>query len=70
MTLEAQHDLSAYVLTLIDDHLTAMHAVRARMRHTGTTSPGGRRTVALESIALAERYAASLTHALAHDPLA
>jgi hypothetical protein len=64
MTLEAQHDLSLYVLHLIDDHLAAMHGIRERMRLGGTTSPGGRRTVALESITLAEEYAASLADAL------
>jgi hypothetical protein len=69
MTLEAQHDLSVYVLHLLDDHLQAMHGIRDRMRHGGRTSPGGRRSVALESITLAEEYAASLAHALTHDPL-
>jgi hypothetical protein len=67
MTLETQHDLSVYVLHLVDDHLAAMHDIRDRMRHSGRTSPGGRRTVALESIALAEEYAASLAHALTRD---
>jgi hypothetical protein len=68
MTLEAQHDLSVYVLNLIDDHLAAMHGIRERMRHSGRTSPGGRRTVALESVTLAEEYASSLAHALTRDP--
>jgi hypothetical protein len=39
------------------------------MRHSGRTLPGGRRTVALESITLAEEYAASLSHALTRDPI-
>jgi hypothetical protein len=64
MTLEAQHDLSVYVLHLIDDHLAAMQTIRDRMRHSGTTALGGRRTVALESITLAEQYATSLANAL------
>jgi len=64
MTLYAQQDLSAYVLTLLDDHLTAMQGIRERMRLGTTTSPGARRAVALESIALAEGYAVSLTRAL------
>ena len=64
MTLEAQYDLSTFVLHLIDDHLAAMQGIRERMRLGGTTSPGGRQTVALESITLAEEYASSLTHAL------
>jgi hypothetical protein len=69
MTLEAQHDLSVYVQHLIDDHLNAMQGIRDRMRHGGRTSPGGRRSVALESITLAEEYAASLAHALTRDPI-
>jgi hypothetical protein len=69
MTLEAQHDLSVYVQHLIDDHLNAMQEIRDRMRHGGRTSPGGRRSVALESITLAEEYAASLAHALTRDPI-
>jgi hypothetical protein len=69
MTIEAQHDLSAYVLNLIDDHLAAMHGIRERMRHSARSSPGGRRTVALESVTLAEEYAASLARALTRDPL-
>jgi hypothetical protein len=69
MTLEARHDLSVYVLHLLDDHLVAMQEIRDRMRHGGRTSPGGRRTVALESITLAEQYAANLAHALTRDPI-
>jgi hypothetical protein len=69
MTLEVQHDLSVHVLRLIDDHLAAMQGIRDRMRHSGRTLPGGRRTVALESITLAEEYAASLSHALTRDPI-
>ena len=69
MTLDAQHDLSVYVLRLIDDHLEAMQGIRDRMRHGGRTSPGGRRTVALDSISLAEEYAARLADALTGDPI-
>jgi hypothetical protein len=70
MSLDASHDLSAYVLGLLDDHLAAMQGVRERMRLSGRTSPGGRRVVALESITLAERYAESLAHALdAREPI-
>lgn len=64
MTLDARHDLSAYVLSLLDEHLSAMQEVRDRMRHGSTTSPGGRREAALASASLAETYAASLRHAL------
>jgi hypothetical protein len=67
MTLEVPHDLSTYVLRLVDSHLAAMQDIRDRMRHSGTTSPGGRRSVALESITLAEEYAARLARALTHD---
>jgi hypothetical protein len=66
MSVDAQHDLSAYVLHQIDGHLAAMRSIRERMRPGGRTDPGGRRTVALESIRLAEQYAVTLAHAL--DP--
>jgi hypothetical protein len=74
VSIDAQHDLSAYVLHLIDDHLTAMQGIRERMRHGGRADPGGRRSVALESISLAEQYASSLADALdapflGRDPL-
>jgi hypothetical protein len=64
MSIDAQHDLSAYVLHLIDDHLAAMQGIRDRMRPSVRTDPGGRRTIALESVSLAEQYAASLANAL------
>lgn len=67
MTLYAQQDLSAYVLTLLDDHLAAMQGIRERMRIGSTTSPGARRALALESSALAEGYAASLNRALTRN---
>jgi hypothetical protein len=67
MTLYAQQDLSAYVLTLLDDHLAEMHGIRERMRIGSTTSPGARHALALESIALAEGYAASLNRALTRN---
>jgi hypothetical protein len=63
----AETDLSAYVLSLLDDHLAAMRDVRERLRIGGTISPGARRTIALDSIALAERYAARLATALNAD---
>ena len=64
MTLDTHHDLSTFVLHLLDEHLSAMQGIRERMRLGGTTSPGGRRTVALESITLAEAYASDLARAL------
>jgi hypothetical protein len=64
MTIEAETDLSAYVLHLLDDHLTAMHEIRERMRLGGTISPGARRAAALDSIVAARRYADRLTGAL------
>ena len=48
----------------LDDHLAAMHELRERMRLGGTISPGARRTIALESAAAAEQYAARITRAL------
>jgi hypothetical protein len=67
MTLYAQQDLSAYILTLLDDHLAAMQGIRERMRTGSTTSPGARRALALESGALAAGYAGSLNRALSHS---
>ncbi|WP_433291274.1 hypothetical protein ACQP2F_25060 [Actinoplanes sp. CA-030573] len=68
MTLEAgpvvEADLSAYVLTLLDDHLAAMREIRNRLTAPGRVSPGDRRILALESIAIAERYADRMTSAL------
>lgn len=68
MTIEAgpvvEADLSAYVLTLLDDHLAAMREIRERLRTAGRVSPGDRRTIALESITIAERYADRMASAL------
>jgi hypothetical protein len=61
----AEADLSTYVLTMLDAHLAAMRAVRDRLRVSGTITAGSRRSMALDSVALAERYAAGLTRALA-----
>jgi hypothetical protein len=73
MTLEvepiAQADLSAFVLNLLDDHLAAMRDIRERLRPGGTISPGGRRTTALDSIEIAERYAERMTRALSAPEL-
>jgi hypothetical protein len=65
--IATETDLSAYVLSLLDDHLAAMRDVRERLRIGGTIGPGARRTIALDSIRLAERYAARLTGALSAD---
>src|SRR5262245_6249875 len=68
MTIEAEPvaeaDLSAFVLNLLDDHLAAMREIRERLRTGGTIPLGGRRTIALDSIAIAERYADRMTRAL------
>ena len=73
MTLEAepaaQADLSAYVLNLLDDHLAAMRDIRERLRTGGTISPGGRRTIALDSVEAAQDYADRLTRALSAPQL-
>ena len=57
MTLEvervAEADISAFVLNLLDDHLAAMRDIRERHRPGGTISPGGRRTIAQDSITVA-----------------
>ncbi len=58
-------DLSAHVLSLLDEHLLAMQRVRDRMRIGSTTAPGARHSLALDSISAAERYAAALRQALA-----
>ena len=73
MTLEAgpvaEADLSAFVLNLLDDHLAAMRDIRERLRPGGTISPGGRRTIALDSVTIARRYAERLTRALSAPEL-
>ncbi|WP_433383758.1 hypothetical protein ACQPZX_22245 [Actinoplanes sp. CA-142083] len=73
MTLEVEPvagaDLSAFVLNLLDDHLAAMREIRERLRPGGTITPGGRRTIALDSITIAERYADRMTRALSEPPL-
>lgn len=73
MTLEAEPvaeaDLSAFVLNLLDGHLAAMREIRERLRPGGTIPLGGRRTIALDSIAIAERYADRMTRALDVPPL-
>jgi hypothetical protein len=72
MTIEAEPvaeaDLSAFVLNLLDDHLAAMRGIRERLRTGGTISPGARRTIALDSITIAQRYADRMTRAL-DEPL-
>jgi len=73
MTLEAEPvapaDLSAYVLTLLDDHLAAMREIRERLRPGGTITPGGRRTIALDSVETAQLYADRMTRALSTPEL-
>ena len=73
MTLEAEPvapaDLSAYVLNLLDDHLAAMRDIRERLRPGGTITPGGRRTIALDSIEAAQLYADRMTRALSEPQL-
>jgi hypothetical protein len=69
MTNDAkQADLSAYVLMALDDHLAEMRRIRDRMRVGSTTTPGARHALALDSIAVAESYA--VTMSLALDPCA
>ena len=73
MTLEAepaaQADLSAYVLTLLDEHLAAMRDLRERLRPGGTITPGGRRTIAMDSAEAAQHYADRMTRALSAPQL-
>ena len=73
MTLEAEPaahaDLSAYVLSLLDEHLAAMRDIRERLRPGGTISPGGRRAIALDSIEAAQLYADRMTRALSAPQL-
>jgi hypothetical protein len=68
MTIEAEPvaeaDLSVFVLHLLDNHLAAMREIRERLRTGGTVSPGGRWTIALDSVAIAASYADRLTRAL------
>jgi hypothetical protein len=67
MTLDTQPDLSVFVMNLVDNHLSAMREVRERLRPGGRISPGGRLTIATESITLAEQYASELTRALSFE---
>ncbi len=71
MTIDAKQgsetDLSAYVLALLEDHLSAMHEIRERMRIGTTTALGARRTLALDSITTAEAYADALSQALGSE---
>ncbi|MEU4245210.1 hypothetical protein [Actinoplanes sp. NPDC026619] len=67
MTLDTEPDLSVFVLNQLDDHLSAMLQIRERLRPGGRITPGGRMAIAVESITLAEDYAASLTRALGDD---
>jgi len=73
MTIEAEPvaeaDLSAFVLNLLDDHLAAMRDLRERLRPGGTISPGGRRSIALDSAEAARRYADRMTRALSSPQL-
>jgi hypothetical protein len=72
MTIDADPiapaDLSAYVLRLLDDHLAAMRDFRDRMRLGGAVSPGARRSIALDTVTVAEQYAERLTRALDAPP--
>jgi hypothetical protein len=70
MTPEAEADLSLYVLTVLDEHVAAMQDIRERLRTGGRVSPGGRRTIALDSITLAETYAERMTRALSSVDMA
>jgi hypothetical protein len=71
MTIDAKQtsetDLSVYVLALLDDHLSAMHEIRERMRIGTTTALGARHALALDSITTAEAYADALSRALVHS---
>ncbi|GIF19982.1 hypothetical protein BJ973_002113 [Actinoplanes tereljensis] len=67
MTIDTEPDLSAFVINLLDEHLAAMLQVRERLRPAGRIGLGARRTIALDSISVAERYATELTRALSDD---
>jgi hypothetical protein len=68
MTLDTEPDLSVYVLNMLDHHISAMREVRDRLRPGGRITAGGRLTIALESITIAEAYASDLTRALSREP--
>ncbi|GAA2617029.1 hypothetical protein [Paractinoplanes durhamensis] len=64
MTIDTEPDLSVFVLNRLDEHLAAMRDVRERLRPAGPVGLGTRRLIALESITIAEHYAAELTRVL------
>ncbi|GID93770.1 hypothetical protein ACFQFC_07020 [Amorphoplanes digitatis] len=61
-------DLSVYVLAAVDEHLATFQRIRELLRAGCTIDAGERRALAVDSVAVAARYAATMGKAL--DPAA
>ncbi|MEU7907653.1 hypothetical protein [Actinoplanes sp. NPDC049118] len=57
-------DLSVYVLAAVDEHLATFQRIRAMLRTGCTIDAGDRRALAVDSVAVAARYAAAMSKAL------
>ena len=62
-------DVSAHVVTLLDQHILTMQRLRARMRMRTTTAPGARYTLALDSLRAAREFTARLSAVLLTRPM-
>lgn len=60
-------DLSAFVLAAVDDHLAVLQHLRNRLRAGRSIGPGGRRALALASVAAAGEFVATMNRALGQD---
>ncbi|MET8151675.1 hypothetical protein ACIBSW_38205 [Actinoplanes sp. NPDC049668] len=57
-------DLSVYVLAAVDEHLATFARIREMLRAGCTIDAGERRALAVDSAAVAARYAATMSKAL------
>lgn len=57
-------DLSVYVLAVVDEHLAAVQRIRDLLGAGMPVDAGDRRALAVDSIALAARYVATMSNAL------
>jgi hypothetical protein len=57
-------DLSVFVRVAVDEHLAAVQHIRSRLCAGRSIDLGGRRVLALESVAAADRFRAKMSSAL------